>query len=159
MSRLILGVGNLYRRDDAVGVIVAQRLEKKVASNIAVLSLSGEGAALMDAWQKAKDVIVIDAVSSGAKPGTLFRFDAHAQSLPKQFFHYSTHAFSVVEAVELARALRQLPPCLILYGIEGKNFDSGVGLSPEVELAADELEKEILATGDWQPATRIRHHA
>ncbi len=56
-----------------------------------------------------------------------------------RFFHYSTHAFSVAEAVELARALDQLPSRLILYGIEGRDFSAGERLSPEVGAAVDEL--------------------
>jgi hydrogenase maturation protease len=58
-------------------------------------------------------------------------------------FHYSTHAFSVAEAVELARALGELPPKLVLYGIEGKNFDCGIGLSSEVEKATEEIVRRI----------------
>jgi hydrogenase maturation protease len=53
------------------------------------------------------------------------------------FFHYSTHAFSVAEAVELARSLDQLPAHLVVYGIEGANFAAGVELSPAVEQAVE----------------------
>ena len=56
-----------------------------------------------------------------------------------RFFHYSTHAFSVAEAIELGRALGKLPPRVILYGIEGKDFAAGETLSPEVASAADEV--------------------
>ncbi len=133
---LIIGVGNLYRRDDAVGLIIARRLKEKNLKNLTVLEASGEGTALMEAWQGAELVILIDAVHSGAEPGTIYRLEAHAQPIPTKFFHYSTHAFSVAEAIELARTLGQLPPKLIVYGIEGKDFEAGEGLSPEVEKAA-----------------------
>jgi hydrogenase maturation protease len=135
---LVIGIGNEYRRDDAVGLIVARRLREKVPGDITILEQTGEGAALMEAWQGAEAVILVDAVHSGAAPGTIFRIAAHQQSIPANFFHYSTHAFSVAEAVELARAMRQLPPRLVLFGIEGKSFAAGVGLSSEVEKAADE---------------------
>jgi len=65
--------------------------------------------------------------------------DAVGRVLARKLQAISTHAFSVAEAVELARALNQLPPRLIVYGIEGKNFDSCVGLSPEVKLAVEEV--------------------
>ena len=93
----------------------------------------------MDAWQDAQSVILVDAVQSGAAPGTIHRLDASSVPVPSRFFHYSTHAFSVAEAVELARALGQLPPRLILYGIEGRDFSSGEELSPEVAGAVNEL--------------------
>jgi hydrogenase maturation protease len=85
------------------------------------------------------------AVHCGSKPGTIYRIDAHEKEIPRSLFHCSTHAFSVAEAVELARALGQLPQRLIIYGIEGKNFESGIGLSPEIETAAEETARRVKA--------------
>jgi hydrogenase maturation protease len=93
----------------------------------------------MDAWKDEHAVLLVDAVESGAPPGTIHRLDAQAQSVPASFFHYSTHAFSAAEAVELARALGQLPPRLIIYGVEGKDFRAGTALSPEVAAAVEEV--------------------
>lgn len=139
MKTLLIGIGNEYRRDDAVGLIVARRVQKKALTTITVREASGDGAALIEAWKETQTVILVDAVGSGAEVGTIHRIEAHQQSLPTKFFHYSTHAFSVAEAIELARALNQLPPRLIVYGIEGKNFAAGVGLSPEVNEAAQKV--------------------
>jgi hydrogenase maturation protease len=125
---LIIGIGNEYRGDDAVGLIVVRRLKEHLAGSPTVLEQSGDGAALMEAWQGAEKVIIIDAVMSGAAPGTIHRFDASAQPLPKDAFRCSTHAFGVAEAIELSRALSELPQSLVVYGIEGKNFAAGVGL-------------------------------
>ena len=136
---LIIGLGNDYRGDDAVGRVLARRLQAIAGDDVRVLEESGEGAALMESWKGANFVILIDAVHSGGAAGTAHRFDAATEPVPGSFFHYSTHAFSVAEAVELARALNRLPPRLIVYGIEGKNFDSRVELSPEVKAAAEEV--------------------
>ncbi len=140
---LIIGIGNPYRGDDAVGVRIAQDIMKKLPDRVNVIEQSGEGISLMESWKDANTVILIDAVSSGGKPGTIYQLDAHKQPIPAEFFHYSTHAFGVAEAIELARALKQLPPHLIVYGIEGKSFETGVGLSPEVEKAAQEVVERI----------------
>ncbi|GAN35236.1 MAG: hydrogenase maturation protease [Candidatus Brocadia sp. AMX2] len=136
---LIIGIGNAYRGDDAVGLHVAQCLKKQAHDHVHVIEESGEGASLMECWKDANSVILIDAVSSGAKPGTIHRLDAHTQPIPTNFFHYSTHAFGVAEAIELSRALNQMPRRLIVYGIEGKCFEAGVELSFEVEKAAQEV--------------------
>jgi hydrogenase maturation protease len=141
---VLIGIGNEYRTDDAVGLTVARRLKEEAPEHIAVLEASGEGAALMELWKGADAAILVDAVSSGAPPGTIHRFDAVAEPIPTKFFHYSTHAFSVAEAIELARALNRLPPCLIVYGIEGKSFEAGIGLSPEVEGAAQNVVKRLV---------------
>ena len=136
---LVIGLGNAFRGDDGVGRVVARRLREIALPGVTVREESGEGAALMEAWMDAGAVILVDAVQSGAAPGTIHRLDATRTPVPSRFFHYSTHAFSVAEAVELARALNQLPPRLILYGIEGGDFTAGEQLSPEVAAAVDEL--------------------
>ena len=141
---LVIGLGNEYRRDDAVGLVVARRLREAAPESVLVLEETGEGASLLESWQDADTVILIDAVQSGAAPGTVHRLDAHEQPIAKKFFRFSTHAFGLAEAVELARALGRLPPRLIVYGIEGKSFESGVGLSPEVEAAAQVVVEKVL---------------
>lgn len=144
MKTLVIGVGNEYRGDDAVGLIVARRIRDDSSAHISVREESGEGAALMEAWQGIESVILIDAVQAGGAPGTIYRFKAHAEPMPVRFFHYSTHAFSVAEAIELARKLHQLPAHLIVYGIEGKDFEAGIGLSTEVEQAAQEVARRAV---------------
>lgn len=132
---LVLGIGNEYAHDDAVGLIVARGLQSLGRDDAAVLEQSGEGAALMETWKGADSVIVIDAVRSGAAPGTLHRFDAIDKPLPAEPFRGSTHAFGLYEAAEVARSLNQLPRGLIVYGVEGRDFTAGVGLSPDVQAA------------------------
>jgi hydrogenase maturation protease len=140
---LVIGLGNDFRRDDGAGRMAARRVREMAGEAVRVAEESGEGTALMDAWRGAELVVLIDAVHSGAEPGEIHRLDAQAQPIPANFFHYSTHAFSVAEAVELARELGQLPPRLIVYGIEGKDFTSGEGLSPEVAAAVEEVARQV----------------
>jgi hydrogenase maturation protease len=135
---LVIGVGNWYRSDDAVGVVVARRIASLDLPDVAVYERSGEGAALMESWKGAEDVVVVDAASSGSFPGTIHELDARMQTVPTDFFH-SSHAFGVAESIELARALNRLPPRLTVLGIEGGNFAAGVGLSMEVEKAVDRV--------------------
>jgi len=141
---LVIGLGNEYRRDDAVGLVVARRLREAAPESVLVLEETGEGASLLESWQDADTVILIDAVQSGAAPGTVHRLDARARPIAREFFRFSTHAFGLAEAVELARALGRLPPRLIVYGVEGKSFEAGVGLSPEVEAAAQVAVERVL---------------
>jgi hydrogenase maturation protease len=136
---LIIGVGNEYRRDDAAGLLVARRVKELGLENVKVIEESGEGAHLIEAWKGAETVIIVDAVSSGSNPGSVHRFDATVQKIPSKFFRYSSHAFSVAEAVELARTMNELPPHLIVIGVEGHSFEAGVGLSSELKKAVEEV--------------------
>ena len=146
-TTIIIGVGNESRGDDGAGTATARLLKSRITSDIAVLEQSGEGTALMDAWHGASRVILIDAVCSGVTPGTIHRVDAAATPLPKSIFPCSSHSFGLADAVEMARALHELPTQVMIYGIEGSSFDEGVSLSPAVEIAirsvADEVQRVI----------------
>lgn len=142
-SVLCIGIGNEYRHDDAAGLAASRALKLRAVPGTAIIEDSGEGASLMELWQDTNAVILIDAVQSGGIPGTIYRFEAHRCSMPARFFHYSTHAFSVAEAVEMARILGELPACLIVYGIEGEDFSMGVGLSLPVQTALAALVEQV----------------
>lgn len=155
---LVIGIGNLYRGDDGAGIIAARELKSRTCRQVRILELAGEGAALMDAWH-AQDgaqpmVILIDAISSGAAPGTIFRLDAGEQPVPVSFFNYSTHAFSLAEAVELARVLGELPPHMIIYGIEGQNYAAGSALSAPVAQALPQLVQQLKREIDEMEASK-----
>jgi hydrogenase maturation protease len=140
---LLIGIGNEYRGDDRIGLEVARQIREKQIPFVVVKEESGEGAALMEAWKGCKSVIIVDAISSGAKPGTIFEIDAR-KNVPLKFFHYSTHAFSVAEAIELARAMGTLPQELLIYGIEGTDFSAGVSMSHVVQESAKQVVNKIL---------------
>jgi Ni,Fe-hydrogenase maturation factor len=57
----------------------------------------------------------------------------------------SCHAWGVTQAVALGRVLRQLPPYLVVYGIEGRYFGLGQDRSPEVARSIPEVARRI-----WQ---------
>ncbi|MFH1489494.1 MAG: hydrogenase maturation protease [Pseudomonadota bacterium] len=141
---MVVGVGNPFRRDDGIGPLIAQKLKEKKLPETVTVAEGGQGISIMESWSGASMVIIIDAMHSGDIPGKIRRFDARKKPLPKVFFPCSTHHFGVAEAVELARAIHRLPPSLIIYGIEGKTFEQGIGLSRIVMKAAEEIEKCLL---------------
>ena len=140
---LVIGVGHADRGDDALGPLVVERMGKRSSPSVRVECCRGEATSLMDAWRGADKVLLIDAVSSGAAPGTLHRIEAHREGLSSDISSASTHGVSLSAAVELARALGRLPPSLVIFGVEGKCFDQGGGLSTEVELALGELLRQL----------------
>ncbi|HZO97926.1 MAG TPA: hydrogenase maturation protease [Gaiellaceae bacterium] len=133
----MIGVGNRFRRDDAAGLEAAAHLRGTLPEEVELLEREGEPTSLIDAWRDADAVWLLDAVSSGAPPGTLHRLDAAAGVLPPELFRTSTHHLGLAEAVELARAVGALPPRLVVFGIEAERLEVGEGLSPAVAAAAE----------------------
>lgn len=129
---LLIGVGNEFRSDDALGILVAREIRRRSFPGVEVVERSGEGTALMDTWAGADLVVVVDAICSGKAPGVIHRLDAAHDEIPRGLFHYSSHSFGLAEAIAMSRELSLLPGRMVVYGIEGKEFGEGVGLSDQV---------------------------
>ena len=141
---VVICVGNEYRGDDGVGLAVASRLRDQVPVGVSVIPCEQEPSRLIEAWQSAESALIVDAVDSGALPGTVHRFDASDCPLPAEIRRSSTHAFGVGEAIELARALGKLPPRVLVYGVEGEDFRAVQGLTASVEAAVDRAASAVL---------------
>jgi hydrogenase maturation protease len=138
-SIIVLGIGNEYRGDDAAGLAVIQALKTQDLPSVHLIEGMRDGMSLLAYWNATSKVILIDAASSGAEVGTIYRFDALTQHMPASVSFSSTHALGVAEALMLVHTLQQLPSTLIVYAIEGKNYASGAALSPEVEQAVQKV--------------------
>lgn len=151
MKRVVIGVGNPYRRDDGVGIEIAHRLRVRGCGDTTVLEHDGEPAGLLHAWEGAGVAYVIDAVR-GDSPGRVHRVEILPDhpALPPLRARGSSHALGVGDAVELGRVLGRLPGRLVLLGIEGSDFTIGEGLSEQVgrtaTAVAAELATELVTT-------------
>ena len=138
-SRLIvIGIGNPFRGDDGAGLAVARAL----GDDPRVLVHEGEPIDLLDRWEGAGEVIVVDAARSGAAPGTVHRLDGLTEPVAAGG---STHAFGLDQTLALARALGRAPARVEVIGIEGERFGAGDGLSPPVAAAVEAVASELRA--------------
>ena|SRR5690348_6567723 len=137
----IIGFGNPQRGDDAAGVIVAERLR---AQSLNAVTVTGDALDLVEAGQGADELILIDAVVTGAPAGTIHVWNG-AETLPTFTTPTSTHGIGLAQALELAHTLHRLPPHLSIWGIEGQAFDLGSQMSPAVETAVEEVTRRIAA--------------
>ncbi|HEV2690218.1 MAG TPA: hydrogenase maturation protease, partial [Bryobacteraceae bacterium] len=133
---LIIGCGNPDRGDDGAGFLVAGRLREL---GFPAVQHTGDGLALLDVWHGADDVILVDAMVSGADPGSVWVWDAETAPPGSKCYRGSTHVFGPGEAVELARVLGRLPARLKVYGIEASRFDHGAPVSSEVLAGVDRV--------------------
>jgi hydrogenase maturation protease len=136
---VLIGLGSEYRSDDALGLLVARELSRRALEGIRVLEAQGEVASLLHVWEDARCALLVDALSAPDPPGAVMRFDLSEAGLPAFLKTASSHLIGLVEAVELARQLQRLPRTTILYGIVGKCFEMGTGLSDCVVKAIPEL--------------------
>lgn len=145
MTRLVIGVGNRDRGDDAVGPFVADAVAAAGAPHITATSARCDPGDLVTLWTGHADVVLIDACVSGGRAGDVHRFDARAAPLPAAFDAVSTHGFGLAAAIELARATFQLPDSLVLYAVEAECFEPGAPMTGAVAAAAQGLIATLLA--------------
>jgi hydrogenase maturation protease len=142
----IIGCGNCERSDDGAGALAIERLRALGVESLNVIAktCSGEATELIDAWGSNDDVIIVDALMEGVSAGTVHRWDdgvRTANRMPSS----STHGFGVNEAIRLAEALGRSPKSVQVYGIEGKSFDCGSQVSPEVQQGVEQAVQLINA--------------
>jgi hydrogenase maturation protease len=144
---VVIGVGNELRGDDGAGIEVVRRLRPSAAAaGFEVREHQGEPTALLDVWQGARAVVLVDTMRCGAPPGAVRRFDASREPLPGRLAgSTSTHAFALEEAIELGRGLRRLPNRVIVYAVEGRSFTAGAALSEELKATVPALRDAVLA--------------
>lgn len=157
MKLIVVGLGSVDRGDDAVGPTVARAVAAVAAPGIRVVEHE-DPTALIDLWSGAGLVVVVDAVVSGQRPGTIHVLETGAAQprLPDSSWDGTgrggTHAFGLAATVELARALHRLPPRLVLVGVEAACFDHGTPLSASVAAAVDQAVTIVLGVLAHAPA-------
>jgi hydrogenase maturation protease len=163
LSALVAGLGNSLRRDDGVGVAVAELVRAAVESRsmaVTVVQLDGEAARLLDAWDGTGLAIVVDAERSASPPGSVRRIEGFAPwTGPGSPPALGSHAGGLPAAVALGTVLGRLPGRLVTYAVSGGDFDVGPGLSPPVAAAASRVAALILRElGTNGPNLRAGRH-
>jgi hydrogenase maturation protease len=142
---LVVGVGHPDRGDDAAGWLVAERLREQLVGcdEVEVVRLSADPAGLLTlpAWDAAAHVVLIDAIVTGAPPGSVEVLGAE-QPLPSPRAS-GTHDLGLAATLQLAKALGRLPPDLTILGIEGVRFGVGDLPSPAVVAAAERVARAL----------------
>lgn len=137
---VVLGVGNLLLRDEGVGVHLIQKLrEMEVGEGVELIE---GGTSVLDFLTRMEDIsklIIVDAIKLGGKPGTTYEICVDDFLLKGGKDITSLHQLGVVETLALIKKMGKLPPTVII-GIEPKEIDYGLELSPEIER---ELEKMV----------------
>jgi hydrogenase maturation protease len=142
-TAIVIGVGNEYRCDDALGPTVVGLLRELDLPGVDFAESDGEPSGLMDLWEGFDLAVVVDAVRTDpARPGRVHRMSAHHPSLGAAGAT-SSHGVDPGEVIALARALDRLPARLMLYAVEVADTGFGVGLSPDVADAARLIADEI----------------
>lgn len=145
MKILVLGVGNVLYRDEAVGVktVLKMQEEYSFSENVRLLDGGTLGMGLMDSLMDADLAIIIDAVKGGHEVGTLYRLvgDDLRKSMS---FSDSLHQTDLVDTLIYCDLIGHRPDCVVI-GVEPEDFTSlNLELSPKIQEAMPKLIQEVL---------------
>lgn len=144
----VIGLGNGFRGDDAVGNLIARELLPYQYPGVSIVEGGLSGLNLLEEMKNTHKVILIDAVFGQTGDGTIHRFTIPQDLETFRTFTWSTsaassHGFGVGEALTLAETLGVLPPQVVIYGIELGTLATGVPLSPRVADAMHQVVRRI----------------
>ena len=152
MTVRVIGLGHEDCGDDAIGPVVAAEVSAQVPPGVEVVAHE-DPMDLVLHWGDRSWAVVVDAVVSGADPGTLTVLELGADDPGARDWSRlalgGTHAFGLGEAVELSRVLGRLPERVTLVGVEAADVTPGADLTPEVARAvpvAVECVRSLLET-------------
>ena len=147
---VVAGLGNEYRRDDGAGALVASRVAGHAGGVIDIGPLV-DPLDLLGVWDDADLAIVIDAVRSGAEPGTVQLVELAPDNSPTATSRAgpgspstSTHGIGLAGVLRLARAVGHAPARVVVVCIEGDDFGQGTGLTPGVEAAVPHAARHVI---------------
>lgn len=143
MQALVLGIGNLLIGDEGVGCKAAEELNRRYILPSTVTCLDGgtAGFELLPMLEGKEHLILIDALKDDRQPGTVILVEG--DQVPRAFHARTTpHQLGICDVLAAAQLTDTMPAHLLLYGIEPKQLEIGIGLSPEVEAG---MEKTIHA--------------
>ncbi|HKW74743.1 MAG TPA: hydrogenase maturation protease [Terriglobales bacterium] len=143
---LVAGIGNIFLGDDAFGVEVVHRLlARKWPEGVLIKDFGIRGLdlayAMMDCWDL---VILVDAISRGADPGTLYVIEAEADERAPQATP-DAHAMTPEKVLELVRSLGGKVPRTLVLGCEPAQIggeDGCIGLSETIEASLEQAVRE-----------------
>jgi len=144
---LVLGLGNPILRDDSVGLRVVRALKAELRGHddIEVGEETHGGLRLMERLIGYDRAIIVDAIRSGAAPGTLHSL--RPDSMPTQH-SASAHDVGLTTALEVGRrAGARLPDDadIQLVAVEAQDtLNFGEDLTPEVEAALPAAVQAVL---------------
>jgi hydrogenase maturation protease len=146
---LVLGVGNVIRGDDGVGIYVARRVGEKLpaqlASRVDIEEACTGGFDLVDYLRGYERAVVADAIKTeGGEPGTVHKFSADALKPTAHLGH--SHGVNLASALAVLRELELgAPRQVVVVAVEAEwLYEFKEELSPRVAAAVEEAAAAVM---------------
>jgi hydrogenase maturation protease len=133
------------RTDDAAGMLALRRLtgDARFARDVEVVEGETLGLDLLHSVYGVSHLLVLDAVDTGASPGTLTRFQGQeVTDLPTS---RSVHLLGLSDLINVLRLMDAPAIEIVLLGVQPESTEWGTVLTAAVEAAQEEMVEGALA--------------
>lgn len=152
MRAVVLGIGNIILSDEAVGVRAVEALERawRLPENVVAIDGGTSGMEMIEDLSDLDFLIVLDAVKTGAAPGTVVKIAG--DEIP-MFFRskLSPHQIALPDVLASLELLDTLPKEIVILGVEFISLELGTEMTPtvaeKVPVLADMAAQELLSRG------------
>ncbi|HTS71470.1 MAG TPA: HyaD/HybD family hydrogenase maturation endopeptidase [Terriglobia bacterium] len=160
MSILVLGIGNRFMSDDAVGVMLIHRLQAEYRFLPEVMVVNGGTAAisLLTMLEGIERLLVVDAIDTGCAPGTVIRLSGDDLRIGFRF-KISSCQIGVEDMLAAAKLLDYYPREVAIWGVQPAVLECGAELSPFVEEQFDTLLERVLEELSGWGVSWVAHEA
>lgn len=138
-AAVVLGVGNLLRQDEGVGVHAVRALADGALSESA--EFVDGGTAVFEAlsqWQEIGKLVVIDALRAGREPGAISRVSLR-EVADRTAPPLSVHEHGLLDALALLQQAGLKVGDVVVYGVEPAETGWGIELSEPVAASLPQL--------------------
>ncbi len=146
MKTLILGVGSSILTDDSIGLVIAGKLEERLAGRDDVdVGVNEEaGFSLLEESLGYDRLVIVDSILTGREPGTVMRLGL--DGLGRTIHSNSPHGANLATVMELGRQQdMDVPDEVVIYAIEVIDvLTFGEELTPALAAHVDAIVDEIL---------------
>ena len=140
---LVLAVGNQLLSDDGVGMVLLDELARgSWDARVEFVDGGTQGLARLGRISGRQSLIVLDAMALGSTPGTVYSVRSPSLRQLNPTHSTSAHESTAIELLRFAARLGELPPEIVLIGIEPESLATGMGLSTAVAAAVPEAVKQ-----------------
>lgn len=144
----IVGIGNELCSDDGVGPRVVATIESTPGMpprGTRLYNAGTTGFFALEAMSGCDRAIVVDAIETGAEPGTIHQYRFTDGAFDGEIPEVTMHDVSFTEALGFASDVYDLPDDVLIIGVEPESLGTGFGLTDPVERAIPGVVETIAA--------------
>ena len=137
---LVIGMGNVLMQDEGIGVRAVEELESRyiIPDRVTVIDGGTTGMELFEPIRNCQQLVVADAINTGAPYGTIVRIAN--QEIPAFFqTKLSNHQLGLSDLLALLQLKAEVPEHVAIIGMVPHSLKNKLGLSIEATAGLDDM--------------------